>query len=103
MSRLSDEGEVINSGDGLENLGIVVEWAAGTRGQDVPFFEVSEGMFDNNSAASKFGITGFSAKLLRSNDHFEGLDSLNRLKSEQRVRVLQFYEFQSRGYVLHRA
>ena len=87
----------------MENLGIVVDEATVTRGQDVPFFEVSEGMFDNNSAASKFGITGFSAKLLRSNDHFEGLDSPNPLKSEPLARVLQFYEFQSRGYVLHRA
>ena len=46
----------MNSGDGLENLGIVVEWATVTRGQDVPFFKVSEGMFDNNSAASKLGV-----------------------------------------------
>ena len=38
----------MNSGDGLENLGIVVEWATVTRGQDVPFFEVSEGMFDHD-------------------------------------------------------
>ena len=56
--RLSNEGEVINSVDGLENLGIVGEEAAITSGQDVPFFEVSKGVFNNDSAASKFGVSG---------------------------------------------
>ena len=47
----------MNSGDGLENLGIVVEWAAVTCGQDVPLFEMGKGMFDHDSAASKFSIS----------------------------------------------
>ena len=64
---LSSSREVINSGDGLENLGIVREMAAVTRGQDMPLFEVGEGVFNKdpafcriskNSAASKFGIAG---------------------------------------------
>ena len=55
---LFNKGYVINSGDGLENLGIEVETAAITIGQDAPFFEVCEGVFNNNSAASKFGISG---------------------------------------------
>ena len=51
----------------MENLGIGIEVAAVTRGQDVPFFEVGEGVFDKdpafcrmgkNSAASEFGIAG---------------------------------------------
>ena len=45
---LSSSGEVINSGDSLENLGIVREVAAVTRGQDMPFFEMSEGVFNRN-------------------------------------------------------
>ena len=40
----------------MENLGIGMEVAAVTRGQDVPFFEGREGMFNSNPAASKFGI-----------------------------------------------
>ena len=53
---LSSSREVINPSDGMENLGIGIEVAAVTRGQDMPFFEVSEGMFNSNSAARKFGI-----------------------------------------------
>ena len=56
MLELSSSREVINPSDGMENLGIVREVAAVTRGQDVPLFEVSEGMFNSNSAARKFGI-----------------------------------------------
>ena len=55
---LSSSGKVINPGDGMENLGIGIEVAAVTRGQDMPFFEMSEGMFDGDPAASKFGIAG---------------------------------------------
>ena len=54
---LFDEGEVENAGDGLENLGIEVEVAAITIGQNVPFFEACKSMFDNNSAACKFGVS----------------------------------------------
>ena len=36
---------VINSGNGLKNLGIVREVAAVARSQDIPFFEVSKGVF----------------------------------------------------------
>ena len=43
----------MNTCDGMKNLRIVREVAAVTRGQDMPFFEVGEGMFDKNSA--KFG------------------------------------------------
>ena len=53
---LFDEGEIVNAGDGLENLGIEVEVAAITIGQDAPFFEVCESMLDSNSAAGKFGV-----------------------------------------------
>ena len=53
---LSSSGEVINPSDSLENLGIVREVAAVTRGQDMPFFEVGEGMFNSDPAARKFGI-----------------------------------------------
>ena len=53
---LSSEREVINPRDSLKNLGIVREVAAVTRGQDVPFFEVREGMFNSDPAARKFGI-----------------------------------------------
>ena len=56
--RLSNEGKIINTGDGLKNLDIEVEVAAITIGQDAPFFEVRESMFDNNSAACKFDISG---------------------------------------------
>ena len=52
----------------MENGGIVREVAAVARSQDMPFFEVGEGVFDNedpaprriskNSATSKFGIAG---------------------------------------------
>ena len=52
----------------MENFGIIVVMATVTRGQDMPFFEVGEGVFDNedpapcrmgkNSATSKFGIVG---------------------------------------------
>ena len=40
----------------MENLGIGMEVAAVTRGQDVPFFEMREGVFDSDPAARKFGI-----------------------------------------------
>ena len=53
---LSSSGEVINSGDSLENLGIVREVAAVTCGQDVPLFEVREGVFNSDPAAREFGI-----------------------------------------------
>ena len=53
---LSSSREVVNPSDGMENLGIVREVAAVTRGQDMPFFEMSEGVFNSNSAARKFGI-----------------------------------------------
>ena len=53
---LSSEREVINPSDGLENLRIVREVAAVTRGQDVPLFEVREGVFNSDPAARKFGI-----------------------------------------------
>ena len=55
---LSSSGEVINPSDGMENLGIVKEVAAVTRGQDMPFFEVSESVFNSDPAAREFGITG---------------------------------------------
>ena len=58
MLVLSSSREVINTCDGLENLGIVREVAAVTRGQDVPLFEVCEGMFNSDPAASEFGIAG---------------------------------------------
>jgi hypothetical protein len=61
-------GEVINPGDDLENLWIEIEVAAVACSQDMPFFEVSEGMFNNedpafcrmgkNPAASEFGVAG---------------------------------------------
>ena len=35
----------------MENLGIGIEMAAVASGQDVPFFEVGEGMFDNSVPA----------------------------------------------------
>ena len=54
---LSNERKVINSGDGLKNLGIIRELAAVTISQDVPLFEVSKSMFDNDSAASKFCVS----------------------------------------------
>ena len=47
---------LIDSGDGMENLGIGMEVAAVTRGQDVPLFEMREGVFDSDPAARKFGI-----------------------------------------------
>ena len=53
---LSSSGEVINPSDSLENLGIVREVAAVTRGQDMPFFEVSEGVFNSDPATREFGI-----------------------------------------------
>jgi hypothetical protein len=62
---LSSSREVVNSCNGLENLGIGIEMAAVARGQDMPFFEVGEGVFNKdpafcriskNSAASEFGI-----------------------------------------------
>ena len=55
---LFSKGEVINPGDGLENLGIGIEVASVASGQDMPFFEVSEGVFNGDPAASKFGIAG---------------------------------------------
>ena len=58
MFGLSSEREVINPSDGLENLGIVREVAAVTRGQDMPFFEVSESVFNSDPAAREFGIAG---------------------------------------------
>ena len=54
---LSHHQKVMESGDGLENLGIEVEVAAITIGQNVPFFEACKSMFDNNSAACKFGVS----------------------------------------------
>ena len=54
---LSHHQKIMESGDGLENLGIEVEVAAITIGQNVPFFEACESMFDNNSAASKFCVS----------------------------------------------
>ena len=65
MLVLSSSREVINPSDGMENLRIVREVAAVTRGQDVQFFEVGEGVCNKdpafcriakNSAASEFGI-----------------------------------------------
>ena len=46
----------INTCNRLENLGIEIEVAAVTRGQDVPLFEVREGVFNSDPAARKFGI-----------------------------------------------
>ena len=43
----------------MENLGIVREVAAVTCGQDVPLFEVREGVFNSDPAAREFGIAGF--------------------------------------------
>ena len=40
----------------MENLGIGMEVAAVTRGQDMPLFEVSEGVFNSDPAAREFGI-----------------------------------------------
>ena len=40
----------------MENLGIGMEVAAVTRGQDVPLFEVGEAVFNSDPAARKFGI-----------------------------------------------
>ena len=40
----------------MENLGIVREVAAVTCGQDVPLFEVREGVFNSDPAAREFGI-----------------------------------------------
>ena len=37
----------MNSGDGLENLGIVREGTAVTSGQDVPLFAMGKGMADS--------------------------------------------------------
>ena len=56
MFGLSSSREVINPSDGMENLGIVGEVAAVTCGQDMPFFEESEGVFNSDPAARKFGI-----------------------------------------------
>ena len=58
MFGLSSEREVINPRDSLKNLGIGIEVAAVTRGQDMPFFEVGEGMFNSDPAAREFGIAG---------------------------------------------
>ena len=55
---LSSSREVINPSDGMENLVIVREVAAVTRGPDMPFFEVREGVFNIDPAASEFGIAG---------------------------------------------
>ena len=62
---LFSKGEVINTCNGLENLGIGIEVAAVTCGQDMPFFEESEGMFNSNSAASEFGIAGLLGRRQR--------------------------------------
>jgi nitrogen fixation/metabolism regulation signal transduction histidine kinase len=52
----------------LENLGIGIEVAAVASGQDVPFFEVGEGVFNN--ADSGDGITGEqAASMLSENNH----------------------------------
>ena len=53
---LSSSCEVINPGDSLENFGIGIEVAAVTRGQDMPLFEVREGVFNGDPAAREFGI-----------------------------------------------
>ena len=58
MLELFSPGEVVNSGDSLENGGIVREVAAVARGQDMPFFEVGKGMFNSDPATSEFGIAG---------------------------------------------
>ena len=42
---LFSKGEVINTRDRLEKWVIAVEMAAVARSQDMPFFEVSEGVF----------------------------------------------------------
>ena len=64
---LSSSREVVDPCDGMENLRIGIEMAAVTRGRDMPFFDVSEGVFDKdpafcrmgkNSAANEFGIVG---------------------------------------------
>ena len=55
---LFSKGKVINTCNGLENLGIGIEVAVVTRGQDMPFFEVREGVFNSDPAASEFGIAG---------------------------------------------
>ena len=53
---LFSSGEIVNTSNSLENFGIVRKVAAVTHGQDMPFFEVSEGVFDSDSKASEFGI-----------------------------------------------
>ena len=53
---LFSKGKVINTCNGLENLGIGIEVAAVTRGQEVPLFEVGEAVFNSDPAARKFGI-----------------------------------------------
>ena len=55
---LFSKGEVINPSDSLKNLGIGIEVAAVTCGQDMPFFEESEGVFNGDSTASELGVSG---------------------------------------------
>ena len=62
---LFSKGEVINPSDSLKNLGIGIEVAAVTRGQDMPFFKESESVFNGDSAASEFGIAGLLGRRQR--------------------------------------
>ena len=95
----------------MENLGIVREVAAVTCGQDVPLFEVREGVFNSDPAARELArlpiksrFSAFSsAKLQQLNARFGGLDSRSLPKSERPEADLRFYGFRSRGRVLHRA
>ena len=49
----------MKSGDGLKNLGIIGEKAAITYGQDLPFFEVTNDMFDKDSVTRELLVFGF--------------------------------------------
>lgn len=69
----------------MKNLGVMIEAAVVGRDQNVPFFEVFEGIFDSDSAASKFCVTNllgdrqrtilgfFAAKLPPPNARFKTL------------------------------
>ena len=57
----------MKAGDGLKNLGIVVELAAIAHGQDLPFFEVSKNMLNDDSATRKllvFSLFGVAQRAI---------------------------------------
>lgn len=83
-------------------------------GQDMPFIEIGEGVFNSDSSASLalwtcsemakklfFGVS-LSEELHQSNAHFAGFDNWNLPKSEQIVAGFWFYVFQSRECGLRR-